>query len=63
MNAAEAALENLSSNILTFDGRITDIEGADFAETAVSLSQAQQALDATLQVAAQGRRSLFDFLS
>lgn len=62
-NAADIALENLSTNILAFDARITEIEGADFAETAVGIADAQRALDATLQVAAQGRRSLFDFLS
>jgi flagellar hook-associated protein 3 FlgL len=61
-NAAESAIDNLSSNLLSFDERITQIEGADFAETAVSLTESQRALDATLQVAAQGRRSMFDFL-
>lgn len=63
MNAAESAMASLSSSLLTFDARITEIEGDDFAETAVSISQAQQSLEATLQVAANGRRSLFDFLS
>lgn len=62
-NAADIALENLSTNLLAFDARITEIEGADFAETAVGIADAQRALDATLQVAAQGRRSLFDFLT
>jgi flagellar hook-associated protein 3 FlgL len=61
-NATQAAVENLSSSLLTIDERITAIEGADFAETAVALTETQRALDATLQVAAQGRRSLFDFL-
>lgn len=61
-NAADIALENLGTNLIAFDARITEIEGADFAETAVGIAAAQRALDATLQVAAQGRRSLFDFL-
>jgi flagellar hook-associated protein 3 FlgL len=63
MNAAESAIDNLSTNLLNFDERITEIEGDDFAETAFGIKQAEQALEATLQVAANGRRSLFDFLS
>jgi flagellin-like hook-associated protein FlgL len=62
MNSVDLVLENLSSNILSFDARATEIEEADFAETAVGLADAQRALDANLQVAAQGRRTLFDFL-
>lgn len=62
-NAAGSAVANLSSSLLTINERITEIEGADFAETAVGLADAQRALDATLQVAAQGRRSLFDFFN
>lgn len=63
MNAADNAIDNLSTNLLAFDERITEIEGDDFAETAFGIKQAEQALEATLQVAANGRRSLFDFLS
>lgn len=62
-NSTDIVLENLVTNLLAFDARITQIEGADFAETALGLAEAQQALDATLQVAAQGKRSVFDFLS
>lgn len=62
-NAVTIAIENLSTNLLGFDSRITEIEGADFAETAVGMADAQRALDASLQVAAQGRRSLLDFLN
>ncbi|CAN5415512.1 flagellar hook-associated protein FlgL [soil metagenome] len=62
MNAADIAKDNLSANFLSFDDRANDIEGTDFAATAVALTDAQRALDATLQVAAKGRRSLFDFL-
>jgi flagellar hook-associated protein 3 FlgL len=62
MNATEIASDNLSANFLSFDERANDIEGTDFAATAVALTDAQRALDATLQVAAKGQRSLFDFL-
>lgn len=62
MNATESAIDNLSTNLLSFGERITEIEGDDFAETAFGIRQAEQALEATLQVAANGRRSLFDFL-
>lgn len=62
MNAAELAQERLGGDFLTLEARANDIEGADFAETALELAEAQRALEATLQVAANGRRSLFDFL-
>lgn len=62
MNAAGIAKDNLDANFLSFDQRANDIEGTDFAATAVAMTDAQRALDATLQVAAKGRRSLFDFL-
>ena len=63
MNAAETAVGNLSTNLLAFDARITEIEGDDFAATALGMKAAERALEATLSVAANGRRSLFDFLS
>lgn len=62
MNIAEAAQENLSNTFLSLDERADDIEGADFAETALALADVQKSLDATLQVAANGRRNLFDYL-
>lgn len=62
MNLTEIARERLNGDFLTLDERANDIEGADFAETALKLAEAQRALDATLQVAANSRRSLFDFL-
>lgn len=62
MNAVEIAQDRLNGTYLSLDDRANDIEGADFAETAVKLSEAQRSLDAVLQVAASGRRSLFDFL-
>lgn len=62
MSVADAAKETLTNSYLSIDERATDIEGADFAETALEYADVQKALDATLQVAAKGRRSLFDFL-
>lgn len=62
MNTTEAALENLTNNFLSLDERVNEIEGADFAETALKLAEAQRTLEATLQVTAQNRRNLFDFL-
>lgn len=62
MNASEIAQDNLTNNFLSLEERAGSIENADFAETALGLADTQRALDATLQVAAQSRRSLFDFL-
>jgi flagellar hook-associated protein 3 FlgL len=62
MNTAEMAVENLTMSSLSLDERALEIEGDDFAETAVSLSETQNTLDAILQVAARGRTSLFDYL-
>lgn len=62
MNITEIAQDRLGSDFLSLDERANDIEGDDFAETALKLAEAQRSLDATLQVAANGRRSLFDFL-
>lgn len=62
MNTAEIAKERLSGDFLTLEERAGEVEGADLAETAVQLAAAQRTLDATLQVAANGRRTLFDFL-
>jgi flagellar hook-associated protein 3 FlgL len=62
MNQTDIAKSNLTTSFLSLDERASNIETADFAETAVGLTDAQRALDATLQVAAKGRRSLFDFL-
>lgn len=62
MSIAAAAQENLANAFLTIDERAAEIEGADFAETAVELAETQKSLEATLQVAANSRRNLFDFL-
>lgn len=62
MNATTGAMENLANNFVSIDERALAIEGADFVETATDLAQTQQVLDATIQIAAQKRRSLFDYL-
>ena len=62
MKTTEVVGETLGNNFVLLDERVSSIEGADFAETAVGFADAQRALDATLQIAARGRRSLFDFL-
>ncbi len=62
MNATDVAQENLTNSFLSLDERANSIEGDDFAGTALALADSQRAIEATLQVAAQGRRSLFDFL-
>lgn len=62
MQVAETTIERLTSNSLSLDERISSIETADFAETALEFTNAQRSLDATLQATAQDRRSLFDYL-
>lgn len=62
VNITDIAQDRLSGEFLSLDQRANDIEGADFADTAVRLTAAQNVLEATLQVAANGRRSLFDFI-
>lgn len=62
LNITEFSQERLNTDHLSLEERSAEIEGADFADTAIELTQQQQALDATLQVVARGRRSLFDFL-
>ncbi|HQU84629.1 MAG TPA: flagellar hook-associated protein FlgL [Pyrinomonadaceae bacterium] len=62
MNITEMAQSRLAEDSLSYGERINNIEGDDFASTAVDLAETQSALDATLQVVAKGRRSLFDFL-
>ena len=63
MNVAETTIERLTNDSLSLDERISSIETADFAETALEFTNAQRVLEATLQVSAgQNRRSLFDFI-
>ena len=61
VDEAQARLESLS---LSYQRSVDRVETADFAENAIELSQADQALQATLQAtSAFGRRSLLDFLT
>lgn len=62
MNSSELALERLTSVSLSLEERAASIENADFAETALALADTERSLEATLQVAGRGRRSLFDYL-
>lgn len=62
MNSTEIARDTLAQNFLTLDERATEIEGVDFAEAAIGVADAERALEATLQLAARSRRTLFDFL-
>lgn len=62
MNAAEIARDTLAQNFLNLDERANEIEGVDFAEAAIGVADAERALEATLQLAARSRRTLFDFL-
>ena len=62
MNATDFAAEALAGSLLNLDERANAVEGADFAEAAIGVADAQRSLEATLQIAARGRRTLFDFL-
>ena len=63
MNTAEIVQERLDGHASAYNDLASSIEGADFVETAVAVSRAQQALEATLQVTATRQRTLFDFLA
>lgn len=62
MNFIEIAKERLDSAFLANGTRISELEDTDFAEAALKLAGTQRSLEATLQIAANGRRNLFDFL-
>lgn len=56
-------LERLDRTHFALEESVQKIEDVDFAEAAVEFTEAQQALEATLQTSARfGRRSLLDFL-
>ena len=63
LNTTESAQDKLNSDFLSLNERADSIEGADFAQTALELTQTERSLDATLQVAGRQHRSLLDFLS
>jgi flagellar hook-associated protein 3 FlgL len=61
VDEAQARLESMS---LSYQRSVDQVESADIAESALELTQADQALQATLQAtSAFGRRSLLDFLT
>lgn len=62
MNATDMAADTLAGNFLTLDEQATAVEGADFVEAALGAAAAERSLEATLQIAARGRKTLFDFL-
>lgn len=56
-------IDRLEKTLISLDESATRIEGADFAESAINLTSAQQALEATLQASARiNRSSILDFL-
>jgi len=61
-NATENAAENMTNSFLSLDQQAENIEGTDFAQAALDLTATVQALNATLQVSGQEKRSLFDYL-
>ncbi len=63
LNTTESAQDKLKSDFLSLNERASSIEDADFAATALDLTQTERSLDATLQVAGRQHRSLLDFLS
>lgn len=63
LNSVETAQGYLDQYSFSLDETLTQVAGADFAESALQLTQANQALEATLQSGASiGRKSLLDFL-
>ena len=62
MNTAETVQSNLLDNAASINNRISSIEDINFAEVALQLKDTQNALEASLQVAAGNRKSLFDYL-
>jgi flagellar hook-associated protein 3 FlgL len=63
LEGIEAANARHERNDLMLEAAAQNLEGADFAEAATQLVEANRALEATLQAGAQyGRRSLIDFL-
>lgn len=62
MNITDMAKSRLTEDSLSYAERIDAIEGDDFAASALELAETQNALEGTLKMIAQGRRSLFDFL-
>lgn len=64
INTADGAADRLSQNSLSLEGSLERVEAVDFVATALDLTNAQNAFDATLRASANsaGRKSLIDFL-
>lgn len=64
LHGVDEALTRLDALSLTYQRSAHGIESADLAEAAIELTQADRALEATMQTtSAFGRRSLLDFLT
>lgn len=62
MKNVELVRDRLASDFLSFETQASDIESADFVETATQFAETQRALDALLQIKGREQRSLLDFL-
>ena len=62
MALTTAAQERLTTDYLNLNAQANSIENADFTESAIEFAEAQNALNASLQVVANRQRSLIDFL-
>jgi flagellin-like hook-associated protein FlgL len=63
MNVVEAANGRLTDNSLATEKTAQRIEAADFADSALKLTEAQTALEAVIQTrGTTNRRSLIDYL-
>lgn len=62
MAITDLAQEKLSTDSIIIDSQASTIEDTDFAESAIKFTEAQQALEATLQVIGRNQRNLLDFL-
>lgn len=62
MKNVEIVKDRLDSDTLSYETQASDIESADFVETATQFAETQRALDAILQIKGNRQRSLLDFL-
>jgi flagellar hook-associated protein 3 FlgL len=64
LHGVDEAQSRLGSMSLSYQQNVDNVESADFTQSALELTQADQALQATLQATSSfGRRSLLDFLT
>lgn len=62
MKNVEIVRDRLNSDFLSYETQASDIESADFVQTATQFAETQRALDALLQIKGREQRSLLDFL-